>query len=152
VRASTFGFTRIAVGPRRLVKRLQLRHGFDVELENSRGETRLHLGRGLADPGEDDPRGRHAGGQRARKLARGNDVRSGAECGQGLDHRLGRIRLEGKADGGVEAGQRLPECSIAIGEGGCRVAVEGRADAVGDARERRVFRVQDMVAISEGAH
>ena len=61
-------------------------------------ERRLHLGRCFADPGEDDPLGRHAGGQRAAQLPLRDDVGARAEAGKKAEHGEIGIGLDGITD------------------------------------------------------
>ena len=89
VLASTSGLTRIddrrasARGRRRpRAEQLELGLGLDVEAEDAGVEREGDLARGLADAGEDDALGRHAGGERAAQLALGDHVHAGAEPGE----------------------------------------------------------------------
>ena len=85
VLASTSGLTRsatCAVVPealRHLAQRLELRLALDVEAEDALLERVGHLLARLADAGEDDLVGRHAGRERAAQLALGDDIHAGAE-------------------------------------------------------------------------
>ena len=107
VRASTSGLTRIAIGasrPRALatsLKQLELGRGFDIDLLYSGVERECDLRRRLADAGEDDALGRHAGGERAAELALGDDIGAGAEPRQEADHREIRVGLDRIADLGA---------------------------------------------------
>ena len=76
----------------------QLRHRLDIDLMDAGIERRCHLGRRFADPGEDDPLGRHAGGERAAQLPLRDDVGTRAEAGEEPEHREVRVCLDGVAD------------------------------------------------------
>ena len=84
-RASTSGLMRRltgAIAPRDggdLREQLQLRLRFHVEAVDARIEREGELARRLADAGEEDLLGRHAGGERAAQLALRDDVGAGAE-------------------------------------------------------------------------
>ena len=63
----------------KLGEELKLALRFHVEAEDAGFEPEGELARRLADAGEDDLLRRHAGGERAAKLALGDDVGAGAE-------------------------------------------------------------------------
>src|SRR6516164_6264512 len=65
-----------------LAKPAQLRHRFDVDLVDPGVDRRFELAGGLADPREQDPLRRHAGGKSAAQLSFGNDVGAGPEIGK----------------------------------------------------------------------
>ena len=111
-----------------------------------------HLRARLADAGEDDLVGRHAGGPGAAQLALGHHVHAGAEAGQGGDHGLVGVGLDGVADQRVEAGERLLQHAVVPLQRRRRVAVEGGADLLGDAREAHVLRVEDAADVAEVVH
>ena len=102
--ASTSGLTRIAIRavcrPRRgdFAQPAQLRHQLDIDLMDAGVERRCQLAARFADPGEDDPLGRHAGGERAPQFALGDDVGAGAEPGEEAQHGEVRVGLDGIAD------------------------------------------------------
>ena len=131
---------------------VELRFGFDVEAVDAGGQREIHLGGRLADAGEQDLRGRDAGGERAAQLALRNDVGAGAELGQRADHRLVGVGLHGVADERVEIGEGLAEDAVVAGKRRGRVAVEGRADGGGDRRDRHVLGVKDAVLVVEMVH
>ena len=107
---------------------------------------------GLADAGEHDLARRHAGGARAQKFAAGDDVGAGAELGQGRDHRLVGVRLHGVADQRIDIGEGAGEHLIVPLDGRARIAIERRADGVGQRDEIDLFGVQHAVAIGEMVH
>jgi hypothetical protein len=59
-------------------ERLELADALDVEAEHAGSERLRHLGAGLADAGEDDPRRIAAGRQHPLELAAGDDVEAAA--------------------------------------------------------------------------
>ena len=92
-----------------LAQRFQFRLGLDIEVHDAGLQRERHLARGLADAGENDLRGAHAGRQRAPDLALRHHVHAGAERVPASDHRLVGVGLDREADQCVDA----PEC---IGE------------------------------------
>ena len=67
----------------------ELRFALDVEAEDALLERIGHLVARLADAGENDLVGRHAGRERAAKLAFGHDIHAGAEPAPALRARPG---------------------------------------------------------------
>ena len=60
-------------------QRLELRLRFDVEAEDFLAEPEVHLGQGLADPGEDDPLSGNARRARPPQFSFADHVHAGAE-------------------------------------------------------------------------
>ena len=145
--ASTSGLTRIAI--RRdpasragdFAQTAQLRHRLDVDLMNAGSERRRHLGRRLADPGKDDPLGRHAGGERAAQLPLGDDVGARAEAGEVTQHGEVRVGLDRVADQRPLGQERVGKAPVLRGETGRRVEIERGADRRRDVRDRHLFGV-----------
>ena len=90
-------------------KQFELGLGFHVDAEDAGIDRGGELVRGLADAGEHDLLGRHAGGERALQFAAGDDVGAGAEPRQRCDHRLVGIRLHGVADERGHVGEGVGE-------------------------------------------
>src|SRR4029077_14549550 len=67
-------------------------------------------------------------------------------------HRLVRIRLHGVADEGLLAGEGLGEDAIVTLQRRGRIAIERRADGVGDIDEIDALGVQHAVSIVEMIH
>ncbi len=136
---------------RDLAQHDQLRHRFDVELRDPRIERQDHLVAALADAGEHDAPGRHAGGERALELARRDHVGAGALLGEGPDHREVGVRLDRVAQHDPLPGEGREETPHLAPHAGRRIDVGGRADRRGDRRERHRLGVQLAVPVGEGA-
>ena len=121
---------------------LEFRLGFDVEAVDAGGQREVHLARRLADAGEHDLLGRDAGGQRAAQFAFRDHVRAGAEAGQRLQHGLVGIGLHRVADQRVDVGEGLGKDLVMALQRRRRIAIEGRADGLGDFGDRHVFGVK----------
>ena len=133
------------------VERCELGRGLDVELQDADIQRRGHfLGR-LANPGEDDPLGRDAGGERDPHFALGDHVGAGALAGQRAHHREIGVGLEGIADERVHVGQGRLEVPVGRLHGGRGIAVERCADGRGDVAQRHLLDVQHVAAIGEVA-
>ena len=130
----------------------EFRLRLDVEAENVLGERVGDLVRGLADAGKRDPRRRRAGGPRAAQFAFGDDVHPGALGRQDRQHRLVGVRLDGVAGQRVEAGEGCGKDAVVANDRRRRIAVEGRADRVGDGGQVDVLGVQHAVARGEMVH
>ena len=131
---------------------LELRLGFDIDAENVLVDGECQLARGLADAGEHDLVRRHAGGARAQQLALGDDVGAGAELCQRRDHRLVGIRLQRIADQRIDIGEGAGEHLVVALDGRARIAIERRADGVGNGVEIDRFGMEHAAAISEMVH
>ena len=158
VSASTSGLTRsatravrpLAVATGRKGREFGLR--LDVEAEDVLVESERDLAFRLADTRERDAVARHAGGACAAQFTLRDDVHSRTEARQRGQHRLVGIGLDGVADERVEAGKRIAEDSVVAGDGRGGIAVEGRADGVGDRRQIDVFGVERAVPEGEVMH
>ncbi len=137
---------------RALIEDFELRFGFDVEAVNSGLKREIHLTGRLADTGEHDAACRNAGGERAAQFAFGNDVDAGAELAERLQHRLVRIRLHGVADHGVDIAEGFGEDAVVALKRCGRIAIERRADGLGDFRNGDVLGVKDAVAVFKVVH
>ena len=133
-------------------QRLHLGQRLDVELKDAGLEPERHLGRRLADPGEDDLLRGHAGGQRPAQLALRDHVGAGAAARQRAHDRQVGVRLERVADGRGQAGKRAREGVVGLLQRPRAVAVERRAEVSRQLVERHLLGVQPAVAGSEGGH
>ena len=156
---STSGFTRKLTGarlpcaPATASRRVELARRLDVEAEDAGGE-RLRPSRAsvLPTPENTTLRGIAAGGDHARELAAGDDVEAAAEAREEVEDREVRVRLDRVADEVRHARERRRRTSrIRAFERRARVDVAGRAEALGDRRQRHAFGVQLAVAIGERA-
>ena len=125
---------------------------FDIDAENAFVDREREFARGLADAGEHDLVGGHAGRARALELAFRHHVGAGAELGQRRDHRLVGIRLHGVADQRAHVGEGAGEHLVVPLQRRGRIAIERRADAVGERVEVHRLGVQHAVAIGEVMH
>ena len=137
---------------RDLGERLQLRLGFDVEAEDVFVEPQRHLGAGLADAGKNDLVGGHAGGAGAAQFALGDDVHARAQTRQGREHRLVGVGLHRVADERRAIGEGGGEDFEVSLDGGAGIAIERRADLVGDSLEIDFLGMQRAAAIGEIVH
>ena len=133
-------------------EKLELRLGFDIDAENVLLDGEREFARGLADAGEHDLAGRHAGTARAQQFALGDDVGAGAEFCQHRDHRLIGIRLHGVTDQRVDVGEGAGEHLIMALDGRARIAIERRADGVRKRDQIDRLGVEHAVAIGEMVH
>ncbi len=140
----------LAHGERRDERELRL--GLDIDAEDPFVEGERELGRGLADAGEHDLAGSDTGGARALELAARDHVRTGAERGQRLDHRLVGVRLHGVADQRVDIGEGAGEHLVVTAQRGGRIAIERGADGRRELDEIDRLGVQHAVAIGEMMH
>ena len=108
--------------------------------------------RGLADAGEHDSLRRNAGGARAQQFAFGHNVSAGAEPRQCRHHCLIGIRFERIADQRIDIGKGAGEDLIVPLDRGARIAIERRADDVGELGEIDRFGMKHAVAISKVMH
>ncbi len=158
VRASTSGLTRIEMSMRRPFddaiedKQLELGLGFDIDAQDVLVDRERELARGLADAGEHDLLGRHAGRARALELALRHHVGAGAEARQRLDHRLVGIRLQGVADERRHIGERAGEHAVMALERRRGIAVERGADLVRERGQVHRLGVQHAVPVGEVMH
>ena len=127
----------------------QLRHRFDVDLVDLGVERRLEFALGLADPREQDPLRRHAGGERTAQLAFRDDVGTGPEAGEKAQDGEVRIGLDRIADQRPLARKSLGKAPVLGGEGRCRIEVEGSAHGSRDPRNRDPFSVQLIATIGK---
>ena len=127
----------------------QLRDQFDIDLVDSGGDGGVELLGGLADPGEDDPLRRDAGGEGAPQLALRDDVGAGAEQGEEPQDGQVRVCLDGIADERRRRRKRIAEMAIAGAQRAGGIDVERRADRRGDVRHRHAFDLQGAVAVRE---
>ena len=158
VLASTSGLTRTdtqAVRPfdgRDLRQQFELRLGFHIDAENAGIDRRGEFVRGLADAGEHDLLRRNAGGERALQFAARDDVGAGAEPRERRDHRLIGIRLHGVADERRHVRERIREHAIVPLQRRGRIAIERRADGLGEAGKIDRLGVHHAGAIGEMVH
>ena len=98
---------------------------------------------------------RSAGTPAARRplqLAGRDHVHAGAEPGHGREHGLVGVGLDGEADEVVGAGERLVEHAVLPLERRGGIAIERRADGLGEAREAHALGVESAAAIVEVVH
>ena len=126
--------------------------GFDIDAENVRGQRRAQFGLGLADAGEHDLLRRNAGRQRALQLASRHHVGAGAELGQRAQHRLVGVGLHGVTDQRLLAGEGVAEHPVMALQRRGRIAIERRADRIGQIDQTHRLGVKYAVAIVEVIH
>ena len=117
-------------------QRLELGQGFDIDLMHVMGEGEFQFALGLADAGEDDAAAGNAGGKGAAELAFRDDIGAGAELAQERDHGEIWIGFHRIADRRAEIAEAAGEFAIAPRDLRRRIDIAGRADLVGDERER----------------
>ena len=158
VPASTSGLTRTemrAVLPASTARRDSSSSSYSDSMlmqRMSAASAGAQFGLGLADAGEQDLAGGKAGGQRALQFAAGDDVGAGAELCQRAQHRLVGIRLHGVADQRLLAGKGLAEDAVVPLQRRAGIAIERRADGVGEIGQVDRLGVQHAVAIVEMVH
>src|SRR5580704_2452670 len=89
---------------------------------------------------------------RAQQFAARDDIGAGAEFCQRSDYRLVGIRLQRIADQRVDIGEGAGEDFIVPLDGRARIAIERRADGVGQRVEIDRFGMEHAVAISKVMH
>ena len=136
---------------RGLAQQPELGLRFHIEGEDALLEREGHLVLGLADAGEGDSVGRDANGERAAKLAFGDDVHAGAKPRQRGQHAEIGVGLDRVAHLGVGAGKGVGEDAIVALERRRRIAIEGRADRVGDVGEADILGMEDARARNASA-
>ena len=137
---------------RDLAQGLELGLGLHVEAEDALLQRIGHLRARLADAGEDDLVGGDAGGAGAAQLALRHHVHAGAEARQRGDDGLVGVGLDGVADQRVETGEGLLQHAVVPLQRRRRVAIEGRADLLGDAGEAHALRMEGAADIAEVVH
>ena len=126
VLASTSGFTRSAtraVRPSEVASAESIAGflgGFDVDLGDVLGQRQAQLALGLADAGEDDGRGRDAGGAGGAQLAFRDDVGAQPLGGQHPQHREAGIGLHRVVDAGRARPRPAPPSAPGRGGAGRR--------------------------------
>ena len=133
-------------------QQFELRLGFDIDAENVLVDRQRQFLLSLADAGEHDLAGRHAGHARAQQFTLGDHIGAGAEFRQSRDHRLIGIRLHGVADQRVDVGEGAGKHLVVPLDGGARIAIERRADGLRQRREIDSFGMQHAVAIMKMMH
>ena len=108
--------------------------------------------RRLPDAGKGDAVARHARLHRAEQFAARHHVHAGAQSGQRRQHGLVGIGLHRVADERRQRREGFGEDAVMALDRRRRIAIEGRADLVGDARQRHVFGKERAVAIGEMMH
>jgi hypothetical protein len=102
--------------------------------------------------GEHDPVGGDAGLQRAMHLAHRHHVGAGAEPAERADDRLVGVRLQRIVDADAEGAERLHIGLVVVGQRGAGIAIERRADRVGNAPHRNLLDMQLAADIGEVGH
>jgi hypothetical protein len=126
---------------------------FEVELEEPSFERQLHLLLSLADPGEDDPVARNAGGAGAAIFAARDDVRTQPPACQGREHGRVGIGLDRIGDQRIGQGlERGPEHVDVPDHGRGRIDVDRRPDRRRDRGQRHVLAMDDPVSKLEMVH
>ena len=131
---------------------VQFRLRFDIEACDSGTQRQRHLVAGLADAGKCDAFARHAGRQRAPQFAFGDDIHACAAAGERADHGLIGIGLHRVANSDVQTREGVAEYLVVPLDGRRRIAIEGRADFVGQRGDVDVFGKETPVAIVEMPH
>ena len=131
---------------------LELGFGFHIEAEDAAGDRHVDFGSRLADTGEHDLLGRNTGPERAQEFARRDDVGACAHPRERRDHRLIGIGFQRIADERVDIGESLGEDPVVPFQRRRRIAVEGRADLLGDRPDRHVLGMKLPVAEVEMVH
>ena len=131
---------------------LQLFAGLDVEAVHADFQGAAHVVAGLADAGEHHLGRIAAGGQDTLQLTAGNDVETGAEARQHIQHPEVGVGLDREADQMRHAGEGIGIGAV-LGLDVCAgIDVGGRAETLGDAGKRHPFREQLTVAVTECVH
>src|SRR6185437_13750290 len=106
---------------------------------------------GLADAGKHDPRTRYAGTQRLLEFAARHHIGAGPETRQRLEHRAIAPRLDGEGDERI-----LRKCgredAIVPLQRRAGIAVERRANRLGQRVQIDIFGMKDAAAIAEIVH
>ena len=145
------------IGSARLCRRdrrqkLELGFRFDIDAEDAVLDGECEFTRGLADTGEHDALRRNAGGERAQEFTFGDDVRPGAETSERGHHRLVRVRLQRVTHKRIDIGKGGGEDIVMPLDGGAGIAIERRADDVGQRGEVDRFGMKHAVAVGEVMH
>ena len=133
-------------------KQFQLGLGLHVDAEDAGIDRGGEFVRGLADAGEHDLLRRNAGRERALQFAARDHVGAGAEPRERRDHRLVGIRLHGVADERRHIRERVGEHAVVPLQRRGRIAIERRADGLGEARKIDRLGVHHAGAIGEMVH
>jgi hypothetical protein len=118
---------------------IELWFGFDVEAADADRQGTADLLGTLADPGEDHPRRVAAGRQHALQLAHRDDVETGAEPRQHIQHRQVGVGLDREADQMRAPGKGPVEGVPMALQRRARVDVAGGAETLGDIGQWHVF-------------
>ena len=135
-----------------LLERLKLGDAFDIDLMHARLQREAELVLGLADAGKDNPVRRHAGLQRARDLTGRHRIRARAFARERGQHGDVGVGLDGIGHQHVARRERGFEHLIMALKRGRRIDVAGRADRLGDLRQRHVLAGHLAVFVCEMMH
>jgi len=122
-----------------LVQQFQFAGGFHIEAIDVVLQRRAHFRARLADARKHHLARIAAGREHALQLSAGHDVEPGAKLSKQLEDRQVRVGLDGIADAGIAAGQRVAIAAVSGDKRAARVDVAGRAETFGDAGERDSF-------------
>ena len=134
---------------RHVVEHFEFGFAFDVEAANAQFERAAHLGAGLADPREDHPRRRDAGGQHAFEFATGDDVKAAAGPGKDLQDAQRGVGLHGIADLHLAAGKAALVRGQSRQHGGLGVDEQRRAVCAGQVGHAQVLDIQVSPAVAD---
>src|SRR6185312_4965460 len=135
-----------------VAQRQELRFALDVEPEDTRFERIGHFGARLADARENDLRRRHTRGPSPAKFAFGYDVHAGSDARHRREDGLVGVGLDGETDERVLVAKGVRQYFVVTLERRGRIAIEWRADLVGDACEAYVLSVEDAGFVVEVMH
>ncbi len=138
--------------PGHLIEPFEFGFGFEVEAQYPRFQPRPHLGPRLAHPRKDDLLRRNPCAQRPFELPARHHVRPDAFLRGNGQHRLIGIGLHRIGDQRIEPGERLAHHPYMPPERRPRIAIERRADLIGNRRERHVLGKHLAIAIIEMMH
>ena len=131
---------------------LELAFAFNVDLIDAGSDCVGELRLGFAHAGENDTRGRNAGGDGLADLAFRHRISARAKICERSQYGQIAVGLHGVEDFRSRRAQGLRKQPIVPLDGGARIAEERRTDLGGDVRQAHVLGVKDAVAIAEMMH
>src|ERR1700749_2678758 len=136
---------------RDFVQHLQLRLTLDVELMDAGVDAELHLRPRLADAGKHDARRRNAYGQGLLEFTARHDISTGTQARKSLQHREIAVRLYRESNQRI-FWQRIGDGAILPLQHRGRIAIEWRADAIGEGRQIDIRGKELVMEIPKAAH
>ncbi len=133
-------------------EQFQLGLGLHVDAQNAGVDRRGEFVCGLADAGEHDLLRRHTRRERALQFTARDHVGAGAKTRERRDHRLVGVRLHGVADERGHIRERIGEHAVVPLQRRGGIAVERRADALGESAKINRLGVHHAGPIGEMVH